>query len=274
MMWEGHPSKMLVATHRGERFTAPENTISSFERSIAMGVDMIETDVRMTKDHELVIMHDPTVDRTTDGTGMVRDLTLAQFKALDAAADFEDYPREAPPTLEEFLKLCAKYDNMLIDFELKEYPTPGNEEFAYECADRTIQMLEQYGFGERCVLNSFNGKLLEYIDEKYNHRYRLHGYYPYPVLADSSRDPREYLYCLCLILKKEMPDGSLKPLNCTIPPRSYFETVKAAGIEPWVCAGLHTAKEIVRCAELGATLITADYPAEALEALRAAGYHE
>ena len=99
MMWEGHPSKMLVATHRGERFTAPENTISSFERSIAMGVDMIETDVRMTKDHELVIMHDPTVDRTTDGTGMVRDLTLAQFKALDAAADFEDYPREAPPTL-------------------------------------------------------------------------------------------------------------------------------------------------------------------------------
>ena len=274
MMWEGHPSKMLVATHRGERFTAPENTISSFERSIAMGVDMIETDVRMTKDHELVIMHDPTVDRTTDGTGMVRDLTLAQFKALDAAADFEDYPREAPPTLEEFLKLCAKHDNMLIDFELKEYPTPGNEEFAYECADRTIQMLEQYGFGERCVLNSFNGKLLEYIDEKYNHRYRLHGYYPYPVLADSSRDPREYLYCLCLILKKEMPDGSLKPLNCTVPPRAYFETVRASGIEPWVCAGLHTAKEIVRCAELGATLITADYPAEALEALRAAGYHE
>ena len=60
------------------------------------------------------------------------------------------------------------------------------------------------------LLNSFSGKLLEYIDEKYNHRYRLHGYYPYPVLADSSRDPREYLYCLCLILKKEMPDGKTK----------------------------------------------------------------
>ena len=94
------------------------------------------------------------------------------------------------------------------------------------------------------------------------------------MLADSSRDPRKYLYCLCLILKKVLPDGQMKALNCTVPPRAYFETVRADGIEPWVCAGLHTAKEIVRCAELGATLITADYPAEALAALRAAGYHE
>ena len=75
---------------------------------------------------------------------------------------------------------------MLIDFELKEYPVEGNEAVAYECADRTIQMLEEYGFGERCVLNSFSGKLLEYIDEKYGHRYRLHGYYPY--LWPTSRD--------------------------------------------------------------------------------------
>ncbi len=274
MMWEGHPSKMLVATHRGQRFTAPENTLSSFQRAIDAGVDMIETDIRMTKDHELVIMHDPTVDRTTDGTGLIREMTLREFKALNAANDFEGFARESAPTLEEFLKLCARHDNMLIDFELKEYPTPGNEEFAYECADRTIEMMEAYGFGERCVLNSFNGKLLEYIDEKYDHRYRLHGYYPYPVLTDCSRDPREFLYCLCMILRKEQPDGTLKPLNCTVPPRSYFETVKADGIEPWVCAGLHTAKEIVRCAELGATLITADYPEEALKALREAGYHE
>ena len=85
MMWEGHPSRMLVATHRGERFTAPENTITAFQRAIDAGVDMIETDVRMTKDRELVIMHDPTVDRTTDGTGLVHEMTLAQFKVLDAA---------------------------------------------------------------------------------------------------------------------------------------------------------------------------------------------
>ena len=140
-------------------------TLEGFRSTFSAGLDishfMIETDVRMTKDHELVIMHDPTVDRTTDGTGLVHEMTLAQFKALDAAAGFEDFPREAPPTLEEFLKLCARCDSMLIDFELKEYPVEGNEAVAYECADRTIQMLEEYGFGERCVLNSFNGKLLE-----------------------------------------------------------------------------------------------------------------
>ncbi len=274
MMWEGHPSKMLVATHRGERFTAPENTLTAFQRAIDVGVDMIETDIRMTGDHELVIMHDPDVDRTTEGTGLICNMTLKEFKSLNAANDYEDFPREAPPTLEEFLKLCAKHDNMLIDFELKEYPTPGHEAFAYECCDRTIEMLEAYGFGERCVLNSFSGKLLEYIDEKYNHRYRLHGYYPYQILADTSRDPREYLYCLCMNMNKIMPDGSRKHFNFNVPPRAYFEAVKADGIEPWVCAGLHSAKEIVRCAELGATLITADYPAEALEALRAAGYHD
>ncbi len=274
MMWEGHASRMLVASHRGDRFTAPENTLTAFQKSIDAGVDMIETDIRMTKDHELVIMHDADVARTTYSKGLIRDMTLREFKELDATSGYEGFQKEAPPTLEEFLKLCAHHDNMLIDFELKEYPTEGNEAFAYECCDRAIDMLTAYGFADRCVLNSFSGKLLEYIDEKYEHRFRLHGYYPYQVLSDTSRDPREYLYCLCLCPNTVMPDGSMKRRNANVPPKAYFDAVIQAGIEPWVCSGLHSAEEIVRCAELGGTLITADYPLEALEALRKAGYHD
>ena len=93
MMWEGHESAVLVAAHRGERFTAPENTMTAFRRAAALGVDMIETDVRMTADGELVIMHDATVDRTTDGTGAVREMSFAQFRSLNAACDYEDLSR-------------------------------------------------------------------------------------------------------------------------------------------------------------------------------------
>lgn len=272
-LWEGHESRVLVAAHRGERFTAPENTMSAFRRAIAEGVDMIETDVRMTADGELVLMHDADVARTTDRTGPVREMSLMQFRALNAAADYEDFAPEAPPTLEEFLKLCAESDGMLIDLELKEYPTPGNEDFAYDCCDCTIAMLEDYGFGERCVLNSFSGRLLEYIDEKYGHRYRLHGYYPYCMLKGARRDPREYLWCLCVISAKQQSDGSMKHFNFNVPPKSYFDAVRADGIEPWVCAGIYSREEIGRSAQLGASLITTDYPARTLEVLRELGYH-
>jgi glycerophosphoryl diester phosphodiesterase len=274
MLWEGHRSKVLVASHRGERFTAPENTITAFRRSIDAGVDMIETDVRMTADHELVLMHDADVTRTTDGTGLICDMTLKQFKSLNAAHNFEEFAPEAAPTLEEFLKLCALNEDLLINFELKEYPTPGREAFAYECCDRTIDMLEKYGFGKRCVLNSFSGKLLEYIDEKYEHRYRLHGFYPYPVMADMSRDPRSYLWCLCISSVEILPDGTHKRFNFNVPPKRYFDDVRAAGIEPWVCAGIYSEPEIVRSAQYGASLITTDYPAMVLSVLRKNGYHD
>ena len=78
--------KTLVAAHRGNSKYFPENTLSSFKSALTLDVDMVETDIHMTKDGELVLMHDHTVDRTTDGTGEVRSLTLAEIKKLDAAA--------------------------------------------------------------------------------------------------------------------------------------------------------------------------------------------
>ena len=59
-----------------------------------------------------------------------------------------------------------------------------------------------------------------------------------------------------------------------MPPKAYFEAVRAAGIEPWVCAGIYSRAEIERCAQLGATLITTDYPADILAHLRSMGYHD
>ena len=65
MIWKGYEDTVILSGHRGVRFTAPENTMTAFHRAIDIGVDMIETDVHMTRDHELVLMHDHEVDRRT-----------------------------------------------------------------------------------------------------------------------------------------------------------------------------------------------------------------
>ena len=73
-----------IIAHRGYRVVAPENTIPAFEAALAYHPDMLETDVHRTKDGHLVIIHDEKVDRTTDGTGLVKDLTLSEIKQLNA----------------------------------------------------------------------------------------------------------------------------------------------------------------------------------------------
>ena len=274
MMWEGHNGTLLVAGHRGERYTSPENTLTAFKRAISYGVDMIETDIRMTKDLEMVIMHDERVDRTTDGQGLVKDLTLAQFKKLNAAHDFEDFAPEAPPTLRAFLELCAKHPSLLINFELKDYPIAGNEEFAFLSADKTIAMVEEFGLANRCVLNSFSAKLLEYIDEKYEKRYRLHGFYPYEIMDGVSRNPAEYLYCACLFPVVFNEKGEKKQYNFKVPYKSYFEKVIADGIIPWIGAGIDGKEELLKAIDYGAKLVTTDYPQDALTILGKEGLHE
>ena len=96
-----------VIGHRGAAGHAPENTYAAFDRGLAMSVDGVETDVRATRDGVLVLMHDATVDRTTDGTGAVADLTWEDLSKLDAAARFaggrHDFGVQRVPTLEAFL---------------------------------------------------------------------------------------------------------------------------------------------------------------------------
>src|SRR5690606_30302773 len=79
---------VLVIAHRGASGHAPENTLPAFELALAMGAHALEMDVTLTADDEVVLMHDPTVDRTTDGTGDITTLTLAQVKVLDAGYGF------------------------------------------------------------------------------------------------------------------------------------------------------------------------------------------
>ncbi len=98
---------MLKIGHRGACGLEPENTLCSFRKAISLGVDMIECDAHLTKDDQVVIIHDYTVDRTTNGKGKITDLTLKEIRKLDAGK------KEKIPTLKEVIVLCKKHKCML-----------------------------------------------------------------------------------------------------------------------------------------------------------------
>ena len=103
---------MHIMGHRGAPAYEPENTLRSIRKALAMGVDAVEIDVQLTKDGELAVIHDGTVDRTTNGKGAVQDFTLAELKGLDAGKG------EAIPSLAEMAAAVAGKAHLVI--ELKE----------------------------------------------------------------------------------------------------------------------------------------------------------
>lgn len=112
--WDG----ILVVAHRGSVREAPENTLAAIEKGIENGADLIETDVRETSDGHLVVIHDATVDRTTDGSGRVAEMTLAELKQLDAGSWFDPrFKGERIPTLDEALD--AMEGRALPDIDFK-----------------------------------------------------------------------------------------------------------------------------------------------------------
>ncbi|MDM5154320.1 glycerophosphodiester phosphodiesterase family protein [Bacillus sp. DX1.1] len=136
----------VVAAHRGVPSLAPENTIASYRKAYELGADMIETDVQMTKDGKLVIMHDYNVDRTTNGTGYVKDLTLEQIRALDAGIKFSpEFQGEKVPTFEEFLNDFKGKDVVLL-VELK----------ASGIEKQVMQEIEKAGMIDNVVIQSFD----------------------------------------------------------------------------------------------------------------------
>ena len=121
-----------ICAHRGANDTHPENTLAAFREAIRLGVHMIEFDVALTKDGALVLMHDATVDRTTDGSGRASDLTLDQLKALDAGSwKGQEFKGERIPTLDEALAMMP--ENVWLNVHLK-----GSVELAEKVTRRIV----------------------------------------------------------------------------------------------------------------------------------------
>ena len=115
-----------VASHRGDWIYAPENSTTALEHAIFFGSDLIETDVRLTKDGKIIMMHDATVDRTTNGKGNIADLTLAEIKELRLRNNFGGLTDLKVPTLGEYIELAK--DKILLYLDKAGYDLPGHEQ--------------------------------------------------------------------------------------------------------------------------------------------------
>jgi len=144
---------MLVIGHRGASGHAPENTLAAFRKAVALGATFIETDLQLSRDAHFVAIHDPTVNRTTNGKGSVHDLTLAQLRNLDAGSWFgSEFTGERIPTLEEILQFSKKND-VVFYLELKPGGSWGGEH-------ALIGALRDSGELARAVAISFDAALV------------------------------------------------------------------------------------------------------------------
>ena len=139
-----------VFAHRGASAYAPENTLAAFRLAEEQGADGIELDVQLTKDGQVVVIHDENIDRTGTGTGAVRDYTLEELRKLSFHNHMEAYEGEKIPTLEEVLTF-VKQGRMEVNIELKTgvywYP---------EIEKKTIEIVKKAGMEERVIYSSFN----------------------------------------------------------------------------------------------------------------------
>ncbi len=141
---------MKVVAHRGYSGRYPENTMIAFEQAVLAGADEIELDVQLTKDGEVVIIHDEKIDRTTDGTGLVWDYTLKELKKFNAAKKFPEAGPVEIPTFDEYCAWVSKQP-ITTNIELK------TGIIYYEDIEaKTVKILEKYNLLDRVMFSSFN----------------------------------------------------------------------------------------------------------------------
>ncbi|MBR6708961.1 MAG: hypothetical protein IKL84_04715 [Clostridia bacterium] len=258
-------NKVMVAAHRGFSAKYPENTMVAFRAAAELPIDMLEIDLHMTADGEIVMMHDHKVNRTTNSRGLICSKTLAEIKQLDAGSwKGEEFAGEQVPTFREFLEYFRAYPDMLFNVELKDYPNDTGD-FAFRSADKIIAMMDEFGITDRSVVNSWSGELNEYIDEKYEHRIRLHTYFPLELMGPAQkRFAWSYAYCTCLFASGESPVAEKKT----------FDFAKKCDVEPWVYYSKQTEESYDLAIERGAVLFTANDPEWAINHLRQKGLHD
>lgn len=152
----GEPA--FIAAHRGDRAVAPENTIPAFEAAFERGYDFVECDVQLTADGHAVVLHDETVDRTTDGSGRVDELALAEIATLDAGSWFDpEFAGTPVPTLDDFLALLARSDSRAL-VELK-------QDWTADDVEAIRADIYRHGVQDRIVFASFSLVTLAALEE-------------------------------------------------------------------------------------------------------------
>jgi glycerophosphoryl diester phosphodiesterase len=149
--------RLQVIAHRGDSSHAPENTLASFERAVGPGVDYVELDIHLTKDDQVVVIHDPTVDRTTNGHGRIADMTLAQIQALDAGRWFSaGFAGERVPTLDQVLARMKGRLKVLIEPKEMEAGRPNSAGRGEKLVRLALEAVDRNGMRDQVRFHTFS----------------------------------------------------------------------------------------------------------------------
>lgn len=148
--------KTKIIGHRGGAAGYPENTLASFKKAVELGADGVEFDVQLTKDGEVVVIHDELIDRTMSGSGLVKDHTLKELRQLSAGEFFSpEFKEEKIPSLAEVLEVVR--DLEVINIELKNFlPYP-------ELEEKVLKLVEQFEITDQVIISSFNHYSLQKV---------------------------------------------------------------------------------------------------------------
>lgn len=255
-LWYAREDHIPVLGHRGICKRYPENTIVSFEAAIAAGVDLVEFDVNMTADGELVVIHDNSIDRTSDHQGLTRDYTLAELKSFDFGGYFDEKFKGAQiPTLREVLTLAVPHKELLLNVEIKD--------MADETVDKTVAMIHEFGIADRCVIACFDAAVIRYTKEKYPEM-RTQGF-PGRYMKNFTEDTYDCMFGMGIPIGwGDCTDEGI---------RADVAFARSKGILAWLfCAD--TEADVIRCVEYGCDNITGNDPCVALEVFRKIGKHK
>ena len=146
--------KIVLIAHRGAADSAPENTLAAIRKALEGPAEFIEIDIHQTRDQQVVVMHDATVDRTTNGQGPIASLTLAQVRQLDAGSWYDTpFSQEKVPTLEEVLTLIKGKKKLLIEIKKGEDYYAGIE-------SATLELIRKHQAQDWTVIQSFYDEVL------------------------------------------------------------------------------------------------------------------
>ena len=207
----------------------------SYRKAFELGVDMLEIDLRLTRDGQIVLMHDETIDRTTNGHGPVEKHTLRELQAFDAGMG------ERVPSFEEFLEwVCGTGLFLNVEIKTKTHGT----------VDKAVALLERYRMLEPSVIACFDAGITEYANRRYGAK--TQGF-PRRMMKHFNRNSYDFLYSVGIAM------GDLTP--------ELADEFVGRGIQPW-CWCPDTPEAIEHMRMCGATLCTCNDPVPALELLR------
>lgn len=152
-------TKPLVWAHRGASGYAPENTLAAFQKAVDLGADGVELDIQLTKDDQIVVIHDETIDRTSDGKGWVKDYTLEELRVFNYNRTKPEYKHADIPTMREVFELL-KPTGLFINIEIKTGVV-----FYEKIEEKILALTKEMGMEDRVCYSSFNHYTVTRIHE-------------------------------------------------------------------------------------------------------------